>query len=184
MSAATDAASLPPAPRLLAVIGLDDRGAEVARHALRLARERGGSVVVAHVVDHMPGLETDHWPFLTSVEMEAELAVSARRRLDRLMDRHGLGGQRRITTGHPARTIAHLAASLRSDAIVVGSHANSLPPHAAPRIIEAPTGRGGVAGFVQALWRSAWTGRHLGEQATGGLELAGLGEGDGGKHPG
>ncbi|MFN3077442.1 MAG: universal stress protein [Alphaproteobacteria bacterium] len=116
--------SKPGGTRLLAIVDVGEGGAVVARRAVEMACASGGSVVIAHVVTCTPGYETDHWPFLTPVEMETELLKLARRRLDDLLRRCGLGGiQRRVVAGDPLEAVGELAAALRTDAVIAGTHA-------------------------------------------------------------
>lgn len=110
--------------RLLAVIDLGERGAAVARHAVQIAHASGGTAMIGHVVDYTPGYETDHWPFLTPSEMEAEMVKLARSRFGHLLRRHGLyHAQHRVVAGRAGVAVAELATMLRADVIVVGSHA-------------------------------------------------------------
>jgi universal stress protein A len=110
--------------RILAAVDLSSRGEQVARRALHVSRLCGARLLVAHVVDHHTGFESDHVPFLTPQEIRAELAKVAGRRLEEMMERIGATeAQTRVETGPSGKAVAELAAGWQPDLVIVGSHA-------------------------------------------------------------
>jgi universal stress protein A len=110
--------------RILTAIDLGKRGEEVAHRALEIARTYDARLGVVHVLDHAPGLEDDHVPFLTPQEREAKWIALARERLDSLLERIGArGAETQVVAGHPLWALARLANEWGADLVVIGAHA-------------------------------------------------------------
>ena len=110
--------------RIMTAIDLGDRGIQVARRALHLARSCGAELLICHVVDYTPGFESDHYPFLTPQEMMQTLATTTRETLDAILDSIGAhDAQARVAVGRARDAVIELAEEWRADLVVVGSHA-------------------------------------------------------------
>lgn len=107
--------------RILALIDLSDASAQVLRAALDMAEGSEAEVIALHIVEFLP-VEPLGETLLPSVEMQADLAASARERLTGLIRGAGFANARgRVEVGNTKAQILRVAGEEAADLIVLGS---------------------------------------------------------------
>jgi len=110
-----------PQPALIAAVDLTDRAEEVLRRAARLARFGNMRLVIAHVVEYHCGFESDHVPFMTPGQMQAQMTRDAHawlRGLAHHMQLHG--AEIVVRSGQPAEVLGALVAERHARYVVTG----------------------------------------------------------------
>jgi len=109
--------------RILCVIDPNTRGEHILNQAAAYARQHGAEWVVAHVVDHHTGFESNHIPFLTPTELNLELAAVAAKRIGAMLKKiHDATGPLLIEVGPARATVLKMARILEVDLVMVGTH--------------------------------------------------------------
>ncbi len=108
---------------ILTVIDLTPSGRLMLRRASHLARLCHAQLLVAHVVDYSTGYESDHVPFRTTPEMQAELARAAEQKLREWIECQDGRIEVRVPVGDPPREVMRLIAAWEPDLAIVGSQA-------------------------------------------------------------
>ena len=107
--------------RILALIDLSDASARILRAAHDMADGTEAEVIALHVVEFLP-VEPLGETLLPSVEMQADLAASARERLNLLIRGAGVANTRgRVEVGNTKAQILRVAGEEAADLIVLGS---------------------------------------------------------------
>lgn len=113
---------------VLAAIDFSPVTRAVLKAASELARAVRGRVIVMNVVQP-PSLATDLAPLVGDVlQFTDQLERGARRRLDRIQERHAVRGLKVETvcrTGGPVATLLAHAQQEKADYIVLGSHGHT-----------------------------------------------------------
>lgn len=107
---------------LLLAVDLADGTRDVAQRARDLARQQGAKLTVLHVVEYMP-VEPMGEAVLPAVNMEDELAKTARKRLADLVEDSALDdAEHMVVIGSIKSEIVRQARKIAADLIVIGSH--------------------------------------------------------------
>ena len=107
--------------RILLVVDLGEQCDAVGARARDLAAMMGAELSVLHVVEYVP-VEPMGETLLPAVQIEEELVQRARRRLDDLAARLGLGGvPSEVAAGNIKAEIVRAAQERQADLIVLGS---------------------------------------------------------------
>lgn len=106
---------------LVVAVDLDRHAENTIRRAASVARFSGLALVVAHVVEHDTGCESDHVPFLTPQELRARMARQARAWLLGAVHHLGLESAEIVAVaGTLPDTLAEVAAARQARYIVTG----------------------------------------------------------------
>lgn len=96
----------------------------VVRRAAQLAQLYRASLALACVVDYPAGLETDHVPFKTPVEMRKAIVADVGEKMRKLAEAAGAAGAELIIAEGTSRQVsADLVRSWRPDLVVVSGEA-------------------------------------------------------------
>ena len=107
--------------RILALLDLSDASAQVLQAAQELATGTTAEVVALHIVEFLP-VEPLGETLLPSVQIQADLAASARERLTTLIRSAGVANCRgRVEVGNTKAQILRVAAEEAADLLVLGS---------------------------------------------------------------
>ncbi len=107
--------------KLLLLLDLSDASTQVARAARELVQGSDAEIIALHIVDFVP-VEPLGETLLPSVEMQSDLAASARERLTALIRSQQLPNARgRVEIGNTKAQILRVAAEEAADLIVLGS---------------------------------------------------------------
>jgi universal stress protein A len=92
----------------------------VAKKAYELAKQMGAKLSIVHVVEMVYGYG---YPFAGSVDLEEQLAIEAKKNLNKLADELSIGEHDRYTEiGVSKIEIDRVAEEVGADLIVLGSH--------------------------------------------------------------
>jgi len=107
--------------KILVLLDLSDASAQVAAAARDLALGTDAELIALHIVEFIP-VEPLGETLLPSVQMQSDLAASARERLAGLVRSVGLPNARgRVEIGNTKAQILRVAADESADLIVLGS---------------------------------------------------------------
>jgi universal stress protein A len=107
--------------RILLVVDLREHSERIGARARDLAAALGAELSVLHVVEYVP-VEPMGETLLPAVQIEEELVQRARRQLDELCERLGIGTVRRdVAAGNVKAEIVRAAQERQADLIVLGS---------------------------------------------------------------
>lgn len=110
--------------RILTIIDTCRSAEPVVRRAAQLAQLYRASLALACAVDYPVGLDTDHVPFKTPVEMRKALVADVGEKLRVLADSAGAGGAELIVAEGTSRQVAaDLVTSWKPDLVVVSGEA-------------------------------------------------------------
>ena len=126
-------------PTVLAAVDLDDHAVGIVRRAAKLAERCEGTLVIAHVVDHRPGYESDQLPLVPAGDVEGHMVRYAHAWLSGLIHSLDLSDAAiAVRPGRPLETVCNLAAALQPVYVVVGrSRWGQLSPFAdIPKALE------------------------------------------------
>ncbi len=108
--------------KILLAVDLEDGTREVAETAARIASLHAATISVLHVVEYIP-VEPMGEAVLPTVNLEDDLVKTARRRLDRLLEKVDLREcQHDVIVGSVKTEIVRHAREGDCDLIVIGSH--------------------------------------------------------------
>ena len=108
-------------PTIVAAVDLDGDAIGIVRRAAKLAARCDGRLVIAHVVDHRPGYESDQVPVVAASEVEEQMVRYARAWLRGLTYHLELPqADVAVSTGRPFASLVELAIQLRPLYVVVG----------------------------------------------------------------
>ena len=110
---------MPSYQQLLIAVDLSDDSARVVERGLELAGPH--SATLLHVVEFIPVDPAGEALLPTPVDLESEMVNGARRRLEALASRFP-GVQSRLEVGVIKLEILRVAAELKADLLVLGSH--------------------------------------------------------------
>lgn len=144
-----------PYRRILSIADLSPQGAKVVGRASQLARFYSASLSVACIVDYPPGLECDHVPFMTPVELRRAIVRDVTEKLQELVDQAGgAGADLIVAEGNEGDTEIDLVGSLRPD-LVVAAERTAIRLSAATTgfdVLAVQSDKPGLAGrLIQAL---------------------------------
>jgi nucleotide-binding universal stress UspA family protein len=111
--------------KILAPIAFDDSSSASLDYAVRLAKQLGAAVRVAHVYP-IPVYSFPDGSLITSADVAAKLSETAQKNLDgavRARQGQGVELSSELLTGNPWEEIVKLAKSEQVDLIVMGTHA-------------------------------------------------------------
>lgn len=107
--------------KILVAVDLTDQSDPVVDRGLALARLTGAEVSLLHVVEYVP-VEPMGEALLPAVDIEEELVEGARKRLQALIDKHGIAKvEHRVECGNIKSEIVRIAEEWEADLIVLGS---------------------------------------------------------------
>lgn len=107
--------------KVLVAVDLTEHSEMVVRHAVEVAAAFDAEISLLHVVEYIP-VEPMGEALLPAVDIEEELAQGARRRLEEMAKRTGLGdAERRVETGTIKAEVVRVAAEWQADLVVLGS---------------------------------------------------------------
>jgi|SRR5215469_6851606 len=108
---------------VLIAVDLTDDSSKVVQKGLEIAGRYGAQLSLLHVVEFIPVDPAGEALLPPPVDLEGDLAKGARQRLDALCETHGLkGAPRRVEIGVIKIQIVRVAAEVKADLIVLGSH--------------------------------------------------------------
>lgn len=144
-----------PYRRILTITDLSEHGVKVVGRASQLARFYGASLSVASVVDYPPGLECDHVPFMTPVELRRAIVRDVTGKLQHIVEEVGASGAEIIVAeGNQRDMEIDLVASLRPDLVVAAERTATRLSAAATGcdVLAVQSEKPGLAGrLIQAL---------------------------------
>lgn len=107
--------------KVLVALDLTQHSDTVARRASELARTWDARLCLLHVVEYVP-VEPMGEALLPAVDIEQELVAGARKRLEELAERLGLGdAERRVESGNIKAEVCRVAAETDAGLVVLGS---------------------------------------------------------------
>ena len=107
--------------QLLIAVDLSDDSVRVVERGLEIAGRYSAGSTLLHVVEFIPVDPAGEALLPTPVDLEGEMVSGARRRLDALTARFP-GVQSRLEVGIIKLEILRIAAELKADLLVLGSH--------------------------------------------------------------
>ncbi|KAA3629595.1 MAG: universal stress protein [Proteobacteria bacterium] len=108
---------------LLLALDFSPESAYIGQRAKQLADQCGASVVLIHVVEHVPLDLSNDLILAQPVDIDSELIEDARGKLAELADTLGLAAaEQRVELGATKNEILRVAEEAAADLIVVGSH--------------------------------------------------------------
>ncbi len=106
---------------IIAAVDLNGDALGVVRRAARLAARCNGRLVLAHVVNHRPGYETDQFPPIPATEVERDMVRYAQAWLRGLAHHLELPqAEVSVSAGNPVEDIVALSERRRPQYVVVG----------------------------------------------------------------
>ncbi|MEW5964760.1 MAG: universal stress protein [Pseudomonadota bacterium] len=149
--------------RILTIVDTCHSAEPVVRRAAQLAQLYRASLALACAVDYAAGLESDHIPFMTPVEMRKAIVADVGEKLRKLADAAGAGGAELIVAEGTSREVTvDLVTSWQPDLVVVSGEvawpgewnaiARSLECDGQIDVLRVQMDRPGFAGrIIQAL---------------------------------
>lgn len=110
--------------RILLAADFSEHGERAVERAAGLAKMDQAELIVVHVVEFIPTLDSSFGPIVPfDVDLTEQVVETARKSLAAVAERLGLApGQCRIEIGSPKNEIVRVATEIGADLIVVGSH--------------------------------------------------------------
>jgi nucleotide-binding universal stress UspA family protein len=108
-------------PNIVAAVDLDAHAAGIVRRAADLAARCNGRLVIAHVVDHRPGYESDQLPVVPATDVEDQMVRYSRAWLRGLLHHLELpAADIVVTAGRPLDGLVELARRWKPMSMVIG----------------------------------------------------------------